>query len=313
MSKGGDEDEKNEVPSLPEFKNRADHVVFNKTLRQLTANLNLLRPKGFTKYMVIGMSDADWKKIKKSCETLKDKEDDGGDAKTQGPRSNHRVIFGVLDDIVAYEKSESGYCKEAHEDLYADMAIWWDTRENRIESKDDAEERARIWRLIEKAIPKDMRKYFPNLTIGDIPGVIQRVLELKSKTSGQEDEETHEKWKSLKFANTGNNQLDWAVFFAEYNELILKFDKIADKPSEGRKMLRIYQHILLKDDRTKMLATQVKLNSPDIESDDLMKKVNDLCKAVFSEDAHNCRLKRWWSKTRKMTRTRYSPGPPPPI
>ena len=157
----------------------------------------------------------------------------------------------------------------------------------RIESKDDAEERARIWRLIEKAIPKEMRKYFPNLTIGDIPGVIRRVLELKSKTSGQEDEETHEKWKSLKFANTGNNRLDWAVFFAEYNELILKFDKIADKPSEGRKMLRVYQQILLKDDRTKMLATQVKLNSPEIESDDLMKKVNDLCKAVFSEDAYN--------------------------
>ena len=36
-----------------------------------------------------------------------------------------------------------------------------------------------------------------------------------------------------------------------------------------------------------MLATQVKLNSPDIDSDDLMKKVNDLCKAVFSEDVHN--------------------------
>ena len=68
MSKGGDEDEKNEVPSLPEFKNRADHVVFNKTLRQLTANLNLLRPKAFTKYMVIGMSDADWEKIKESCD-----------------------------------------------------------------------------------------------------------------------------------------------------------------------------------------------------------------------------------------------------
>jgi hypothetical protein len=52
MSKGGDEDEKKEVSSLPEFKNRADHVIFNKTLRQLTASLNLLRPKGFTKFMV---------------------------------------------------------------------------------------------------------------------------------------------------------------------------------------------------------------------------------------------------------------------
>ena len=205
---------------------------------------------------------------------------------TKAPRSNHRVIYGVLEDIVAYEKSEDGYCKESHEDLYADMAIWWDASAKRIESKDDAEERARIWRLIEKAIPNEMRKYFPNLTIGDIPGVIRRVLELKSKTSGQEDEETHEKWKSLKFANTGNNQLDWAVFFAEYNELILKFDKIADKPSEGRKMLRVYQQILLKDDRTKMLATQVKLNSPDINSDEMMKKVNELCKSVFSEDVY---------------------------
>ena len=70
--------------------------------------------------MVIGMSDADWKKPLESCETLRDKEDVGGDVRAKGPRSNHRVILGVLEDIVAYEKSEVGYCKEAHEDLYAD-------------------------------------------------------------------------------------------------------------------------------------------------------------------------------------------------
>ena len=132
MSKGGDEDKKNEVPSLPEFKNRADHVVFNKTLRQLTANLNLLRPKAFTKYMVIGMSEADRVKLLGSCEILKAKEDLGGD--NISPRSNHHVIMGVLEDIVAYNNSEDGYCKESHEDLYADMAIWWDASAKRIES-----------------------------------------------------------------------------------------------------------------------------------------------------------------------------------
>ena len=188
MSKGGDEDhEKKEVPSLPEFKNRADHVIFNKTLRQLTANLNLLRPKGFTKFMVIGCSDADWKKIKKSCDDLKAIEEDDSSLKTQEPRSNHRMIYGVLDDILAYQQeSDAEYNKEAHEELYADMAIWWANREDQIESKDDAEERSRVWRLIEKAIPNDMRKYFSNLAIGDIPGVIQRVLELKAKTSVEE-------------------------------------------------------------------------------------------------------------------------------
>ena len=124
MSKGGDENEKIEVPSLPEFKNRADHVIFNRTLRQLTANLNLLRPKGFTKFMVIGCTDANWDKIKKSCDDLKAIEDKDGSSKTQGPRSNHRVIYGVLDDIVAYEQeSDADYNKEAHEDLYADMAV----------------------------------------------------------------------------------------------------------------------------------------------------------------------------------------------
>ena len=100
--------------------------------------------------MVIGCSDADWKKIKKSCDDLKASEDDDGSSKTQGPRSNHRVIYGVLDDIAAYEQeSDAEYNKEAHEDLYADMAIWWDYQENQIESKADAEERARVWRLIE--------------------------------------------------------------------------------------------------------------------------------------------------------------------
>ena len=46
--------------------------------------------------------------------------------------------------------------------------------------------RESAWRLIEKAIPNDMRKYFSNLAIGDIPGAIQRVLELKAKTSVEE-------------------------------------------------------------------------------------------------------------------------------
>jgi hypothetical protein len=63
-------------------------VVFNKTLRQLTANLNLLRPKAFTKYMVIGMSDDDRENLLESCEILKGKEDLGGD--NISPRSNHR-------------------------------------------------------------------------------------------------------------------------------------------------------------------------------------------------------------------------------
>ena len=120
--------------------NRADQVIFNKTLRQLTdkLNLNLLRPKGFTKFMVIGCTDANWAKIKKNCDDLKAIEDKDGSSKTQGPRCNHRVIYDVLDDIVAYEQeSDADYNKEAHEDLYADMAIWWDNREDRIESKDN--------------------------------------------------------------------------------------------------------------------------------------------------------------------------------
>ena len=102
MSKGGDEDGKKEVPILPEFKNRADHMIFSKTLRQLTANLNLLRPKGFTKFMVVGCTDANWQKIKTSCDNLKASEDDDSSSKTQGPRSNRRVIYGVLDEIAAY-------------------------------------------------------------------------------------------------------------------------------------------------------------------------------------------------------------------
>ena len=57
-----DEREKNyETPSLPEFKNKGDHEKFNKVLRGLTSNMNLLRQQAFRKIMVIGCSEEDQK------------------------------------------------------------------------------------------------------------------------------------------------------------------------------------------------------------------------------------------------------------
>jgi hypothetical protein len=39
------------------------------------------------------------------------------------------MIYGVLDDILAYQQErDAEYNKEAHEELYADMAIWWNNR-----------------------------------------------------------------------------------------------------------------------------------------------------------------------------------------
>ena len=61
----------------------------------------MIRPKGFAKFMVIGCTDENWDRIKKSCDNLKAIEDKDGPSKTQGPRSNHRVIEDVADGAQA--------------------------------------------------------------------------------------------------------------------------------------------------------------------------------------------------------------------
>jgi hypothetical protein len=275
-----DIESKEDEPKLPEFKNSGDHAVFNKALRGLTENMKLMRPKAFQKILVIGCSDENYNKCNESCKDLK-KEEKKADSGSRGPSSNHRNVLGMLEDIMAYENlSEDEYDKEAHEELYTDVAIWWDIAEQRIESKEDAKERAKIWRLIEKAIPEKLRKFFPKMTIGDIPYVLGRVLKLKAKSRGQEDAETHARFDKLKFTNSGNNKHDWAVMMAEYISLMEKFEKIADKPSEDRVMLHMYNDILLQDSRTRDLATHIKIANNSITADAMMDKVDALYRDI---------------------------------
>ena len=116
-------DESKEEHKLPEFKNSGDHAAFNKALRGLTENMKLMRPKAFQKVMVIGCSDEDYDRCNTSCKLLADAEKKQA-AGYCGPSSNHRNVRGMLEDILAYKKLEDDeYDKEAHEELYQDVAI----------------------------------------------------------------------------------------------------------------------------------------------------------------------------------------------
>ena len=126
-----------------------------------------------------------------------------------------------------------------------------------------------------------LRKFVPKMTIGDIPYVLGRVLKLKAKSRGQEDAETHARFDKLRFTNSGNNKQDWAVMMAEYISLMEKFEKIADKPSEDRVMLHMYNDILLQDSRTRDLATHIKIANNSITADAMMDKVDALYRDIY--------------------------------
>ena len=51
------------------------------------------------------------------------------------------------------KESDADCNKEAHEDLYADVAMWWDNLEERIESKDDAELSEFVFKLDSRRHP----------------------------------------------------------------------------------------------------------------------------------------------------------------
>ena len=147
-----DIESKEDEPELTEFKNSGDHAAFNKRLRGLIFTAKLMREKGFQKIMVLGCTDEDYNKCNESCKVLAKEDKKENSSRNQAAPSNHSNIVGILDDIVAFEQ-DGDYDKALHVELYKDMAIWWDIREQRIESKDDAEERVRIWRMVENAIP----------------------------------------------------------------------------------------------------------------------------------------------------------------